>query len=276
MAKRRGNDEGTIYFHEPSQRWTGQITVGRDPISGRPKRVTVYGATQKEVREKLNQERQRPRNEQSGQPLSVALDFWLGGHKARVDRATAIRYEQEVRPIKDYLGKLPLSQVTAMDVHNLYRWMEDQGHSRDKQRRAGVRLRQCLTKCVNIGLLNTNPALKVDLPRAVADEIRPMSREQVGRLLKAVEGHRYEALFWLALDTGARQGELWALTWSDVDLAAPEVFFNKSLQERSGKLRIKPPKTAKRKRRVSITRQTADRLAAHRAPSGAVPEDLVF
>ena len=53
---RRGKGEGTIYQRQDGT-WSGQVTVGRDPISGRQQRVTVYGATEKEVQEKILQER---------------------------------------------------------------------------------------------------------------------------------------------------------------------------------------------------------------------------
>src|SRR5262245_23502863 len=108
MAKRRGNDEGTIYQHKPSGLWAGQVTVGRHPISGKRVRRTVYGETQREVLELLAAEKQRPALETTRQSVAQAIDFWLAGHKTRIDPATARSYAREVGPAREYLGKLRL------------------------------------------------------------------------------------------------------------------------------------------------------------------------
>jgi integrase len=57
---------------------------------------------------------------------------------------------------------------------------------------------------------------------------------------------------------------------------APEVFFNKSLQEVKGALRVKEPKTPKGRRRAPIAAATATRLRAIHTPSSASTEGLVF
>jgi len=162
-------------------------------------------------------------------------------------------------------------------VADLYRWMEGKGASPDRQRKAGSRLRQALKECVRVGHLQVNPAARVHLPRAKPEEARALRPDEVNRLLQAAEGWSYEAMLWLALDSGARQGELWALTWADITLtqAGGEVVINKSLQELSGQLRVKPPKTAKGRRRVPILGGTSRRLMVAR-PEGAPLDGLVF
>ena len=47
MAKRkRGNNEGTI-THRMDGRWMAQLTIGRDPVTGKLRRVSLYaGVTQ--------------------------------------------------------------------------------------------------------------------------------------------------------------------------------------------------------------------------------------
>jgi integrase len=41
--------------------------------------------------------------------------------------------------------------------------------------------------------------------------------EQIQQLLIAEEGHRNETLYYLAIATGLRQGEILGLKWTDVD-----------------------------------------------------------
>ena len=52
MAKKRGNNEGSI-TRRPDGRWMAQVTTGRDPATGKLKRVTFYGKTRQEVVDKL-------------------------------------------------------------------------------------------------------------------------------------------------------------------------------------------------------------------------------
>lgn len=38
MAKKRGNNEGSI-TRRPDGRWMAQVTIGRDPVTGKPRRA---------------------------------------------------------------------------------------------------------------------------------------------------------------------------------------------------------------------------------------------
>jgi integrase len=256
--KRRGNGEGTIYPYRDG--WAAQATVGLDPETRKPVRKTVYGETRKEVQAKLEELKKTSVGASAGMTLGDALDLWLAGHKARVDPSTAIRYTQEVVPIHEGLGREQLADVTPLRVARWYAWMEARGLTASQRRRAGVRLRQCLKRCLGMQLVLTSAAEAVPLPRSPKGEICPLSVAQVGQLLRAAQGHPYEALVWIALDTGARQGELFALTWGDVDMERADIFFCKSLQERNGVLKVKQPKTPKGRRRVPITSATVEQL----------------
>jgi integrase len=52
MAKKRGNNEGSI-TRRPDGRWMAQVTLGRDPATGKPRRATFYGKTRQDVADKL-------------------------------------------------------------------------------------------------------------------------------------------------------------------------------------------------------------------------------
>ena len=54
MPKKSAKGGGTIR-QRPNGRWEARFTIGRDPGTGRQIQRSVYGATQKEVRQKLAQ-----------------------------------------------------------------------------------------------------------------------------------------------------------------------------------------------------------------------------
>ena len=67
-----------------------------------------------------------------------------------------------------------------------------------------------------------------------------------------------------ALDSGARQGELWALEWADIDLASGAIRISKSLKDDGTKLSVGPTK-GKKERSMVIAPTTILALKALRA-----------
>jgi integrase len=47
--------------------------------------------------------------------------------------------------------------------------------------------------------------------------MRILDGDQVRAFLSAAKGSRNEALFWVAVSTGLREGEILGLKWSDLD-----------------------------------------------------------
>src|SRR5437773_1400601 len=84
MAKKRGNNEGSITRRKDGL-WMAQVTLGRDPQTGKLKRATFYGKTRQEVADKLTK---ALREKQQGTfvtphktTLGVWLDIWLWEYK---------------------------------------------------------------------------------------------------------------------------------------------------------------------------------------------------
>jgi integrase len=102
------------------------------------------------------------------------------------------------------------------------------------------------------------------LPDGKVHRVEPYSTDEVRRLLEATAGHRLEALFVVAVFTGLRQGELFALRGPDVDLDAAAISVRHSLEEINGRLALKEPKSGK-SRRVDLPPLAVSALWRHRA-----------
>jgi integrase len=126
-----------------------------------------------------------------------------------------------------------------------------------------------LKQAVRWNLIPRNPCDAVEPPRVGRKEMTAYTPEQVQQLLKAAEGHRLEALFVLAVTSGLRQGELFGLSWTDIDLDAGSVSVRRQLEELRGQFRLTEPKSAKSRRLVEIPRVAVEALRRHRARMGA-------
>src|SRR5215510_5862119 len=76
MAKKRGNNEGSI-TRRPDGRWMAQVTIGRDPQTGKLKRATFYGKTRQEVADKLTKALRDKHQGTFVAPHKLTLGEWL-------------------------------------------------------------------------------------------------------------------------------------------------------------------------------------------------------
>ena len=82
--------------------------------------------------------------------------------------------------------------------------------------------------CLN-ELILKNPCNGVELPALTQKEIKAFTQEEETKFLEASKDDKLYSLFLLGLDSGARLGELLALTWSDVNLDKGEISISKNL-----------------------------------------------
>ena len=106
-----------------------------------------------------------------------------------------------------------------------------------------------------------------------------MTLEQVQKLLKIAEEHRLHALFVLAVTSGLRQGELFAIHWTDLDLKTGLLAVRHTLEEVKGQLRIKEPKSKSGRRSVKLPEMAVSALWDHKAQQmteGLASSPMVF
>lgn len=95
-------------------------------------------------------------------------------------------------------------------------------------------------------------------------EVRPFKPSEAMRLLTSIDGDRLEALYVLAMATGARQGELLATSWDDVDFDASTVTIKTTLQYQSGAFERTEPKSIASRRTLVVVSPAMRLLQKHR------------
>jgi integrase len=125
-----------------------------------------------------------------------------------------------------------------------------------------------------------------ELPTVRRKPIYPLDFEQVAALLDEVEGHRWAALYRLAINLGLREGELLGLTWGAIDFKAKTIRVDQQLQRVNGEFVLQTTKTKAGERvlmldddLLAVLRMHRKNLAEERLLSGASWKDklnLVF
>lgn len=218
---RNAQGGGTIRQRKDG-RWEARYTVGRDPGTGKQIQRSVYGSTQKEVRQKLAQITASIDTGTYKEPCRMTLgqwlDIWQRDYLRDVKESTAAVHRQRIRLyIVPALGAVRLEALNPHSVQELYNSLLDRGLSPQTVQGVHATMHKAIQQAVSNGYIRTNPADACTLPRAEKKEITPLDAAQTAAFLKAVEGHRLECLFKLALFTGMREGEIMGLPWNAVD-----------------------------------------------------------
>jgi integrase len=146
--------------------------------------------------------------------------------------------------LKGSPGKSPLAARTVGHVHRA--------------------IHKALVVAVEWKLLSRNPAALVRPPRVEETEITIPTTEDVQRILRLLKGRALYPIVVLAVATGMRRGELLALRWGDIDHKAGLLRVERAVEEtKKHGLRIKPPKTKKGRRVISLPPAVLAELTDH-------------
>jgi integrase len=266
LSRKRGNGEGSITKRKDG-RWMARYTVH---TAAGPKRRHIYGRTRQEVAAKLA----KAMSDRDGgielDPSRVTLNEYLqrwlkDSVKGSVRPITFESYERLVRVhVVPALGRIKLKALSPAHLQGFYRDRLDAGLSPCTVQRLHAVIHRALKQALRWGLVARNVSEVADPPKAQRKEIRTLTPEQVRTLLKTAQGDRFEALYVLAITTGLRQGELFGLSWEDVDLAAGRLSVRQTLTTPKGGRRLGPPKRSKSRRSVKLTAGAVKALTAHR------------
>jgi integrase len=101
--------------------------------------------------------------------------------------------------------------------------------------------------------MNTSPIGKLHYQKMIHSEMAFLDADQASQLLIAAKGSRYEAIYYLAIHTGMRQGELLGLKWSDLDWDRETVHVQRQIKRVPGQgMVFGSPKTKSGIRTIKI------------------------
>jgi integrase len=270
MGTRTANGIGNIR-KRPNGTW--EMRLSYLDGDGTLKRVSVYGKTQREVRNKAKAVRDRVDNGAPANDDKMALAAWMARWRettlAASDRKEATRslYASLSRKHIEagVIGPVPLAKLRPSDVEKLILALRSAKLADSTIRSIYTVLRLGLDGAVRDGLLARNPAASVQRPGVVRKEAAHLDPQQVSQLLTAAESSRYHTALLLIAATGLRRGEALALRWSDdVDLDAGTLRVRETVQRIDGKLSTGPVKTDRSRRTIPLSPALVALLRRHR------------
>jgi len=252
VTKRRSRGEGSIYFLKSKGLWVSKITL---PDGSRK---VKYGKSQKEVRdyhqETLNQLRQGMMVKDDNITVSEFLNRYMESVAKHTLRPRTIEAHSSLIRIhiNPGIGHIKLVQLRPDHLQNFYSQKLEEGLSKRTVRYIHSVLHKTLKQALMWGMVSRNVSDLVEAPRPEKYIPQFYTKEQINKLLKAVEDHRYYPIYVLAVYCGFREGEVLGIHHEDIDLQNGVINVRHAVLTLKGGLVITEPKTASSKRAVTL------------------------
>ncbi len=227
------------------------------------RRKTIYNKDISELRRQLAEavtDNERFTSIRDNVTLDTWFKNWMAIYKERSVRPNTKReyvhiYSKNISP---YIGRRFINSLVKSDIQALVDKASDDGYAYERQNKIRVILRDMLQRAVEDQLLINNPVsgIKLRADKVIKAKSLTVMEQQV--FFEYSKDTFYDNLFNVAVNTGLRPGELFALKLEDVDFDEGYINVNKTLvyqkylTDGKKEFHVEPPKTKQSYRRVPI------------------------
>lgn len=245
----------------------------------------IYAPTVKELEEKISYIRNKLENNiiNTSDSFLNFFEDWLFDVKfLEIKPSTKELYEglyrNYIKPSN--LAKIKIKNLKLSDIQSYYNKLYQNSTSISLIKKINKLIAPCIRYAYDNNILIKDFSHSIKLPKEdehtklnKTDKKSPFSLEEEKIFLKAIKGHDLEMLFITALNTGLREGEILALTWSDINFDQKYISVNKAIKavtevSREGrhnyKIILQTPKTKNSIRTVPIPNELVTKLKEYK------------
>lgn len=271
VRKSRGQWQAVLsYWEDGKRRQPTKMTgipckPGRDNNAGKQAALKFLAEWRAEL---VGEAEQKTEEVQTLPTLAEHLNAYITGQAGHVEPSTVYGYQTVARrQVLPYaIATKRLDELTRADVRA---WLAElrEAYGPTTITKALVLVRSALRQAVGDELITRNAAEGAKAPKKPSPKpnaIRPEQRGRLAATLAAAEQTPDVVGFRMAYYTGMREGEVCALRWRNVDLAARTLSVREALGKVGGSYYLKEPKTGGSRRTVNYPEPLADALRARR------------
>lgn len=199
---------------------------------------------------------------------------YLSKKKNILAPSTYVNYEYRINVINSKIGHIKLCNLNVKILESFYDYLyndykTNKGNSLSHTtiQHYYLLINNMLEQAIIWDYLSKNPNAKCEKPKRERNHVIAYSIDEVHQLLDALtnEPLKYQAIIYLALDTGCRRGELTGLTWDDISFKTGSLTINKSSQYvRNKGIVIKETKSLNSDRKIYISPTTINILRKYK------------
>lgn len=267
MATKKTNGEGSIYYSESKKLYEGKITIGFD-ANGKQLRKSVYAKKKTDVVQKLNKLKSDLLNNDFTQNnnatiYEIAKQYINNQYEAnQVSASTLLRNKNTLAIIdKLDLAHIPIQKVTNSQLSNELLKIKD--YSNSIISKVYGMLSTAYNQAVINNIVKTNPFLiKGAILRVKSNKddkkVDALTIDEQKAFINELEksNDEYKDIFYIAMYTGARIGEILGLFASNINLKTNYITIDKTLTKNENDEPIvgKTTKTYAGTREIPITK----------------------
>ncbi len=201
---------------------------------------------------------------------------WIEYKKPNLRHSTWSVYEGHTRNHFDDFKPIKINRITTAKVEKWISARHNEGMNIATIKKILVTLGQIMAYAVRHGYIDYNPVRDAERPRGNGEseesKIRVLTPAEINAFLDAERDMKYRTLFKLAVFSGARQGELLGLKWSDVKWEDNQIH----IQRTFNKGNWYDVKTAASNRKIDIGPSMIAKLKEWKLACPSNAYDLVF
>ena len=243
------------------------IYIGIDPLTGKEIRKSKSGfKTKRETEIYIANLRTEYDNKNYINSNDISFyelyELWFQSYKDTVKPSSLYVTQNVLQHILEYFENVKVKKITTLFCQTYLNKNKDFSYSHVKKLKSYTSL--ILKYAVKMQIIQFNPMDNATIPKrnekTRSEDTLYYTKDELKQFLEIVDSYNnteWKVLFRLLAFTGARKGEILALTWNDINFSENTIDINKTLASTKTAVVVQSPKSKSSIRNVSIDTETA-------------------